>query len=307
MLDHQGRFGGIAEFVATARAGSFTGAAADLGMTGSAVGKSVSRLERRLGTTLLHRTTRRLTLTPEGDAYLEICLRVLDELSGVEDGLATGRVTPVGTLRLNLPAAFGRRHVMPTLMDLSARHDRLEFSVMFTERTSDIVAEGFDLAVRIGALADDTSLMARRLGTQRVLICASPVWLDKHGSPETPAELAHRDCIIGWRRTPRATWLLKDHAGRLSHQDIRVRHELSDGEAMVDAVLSGGGLCQLPTWLVGDHLQAGRLVPVLEQFAGAEMPIHVIWPQTRYMQPKLRVVIDALAHTAAAPGSGFNP
>jgi len=116
-----------------------------------------------------------------------------------------------------------------------------------------------------------------------------------------------RDCIIGWRRIPRPTWLLRDASGHFTRHEIRVRHEFSDGEAMVAAVLAGCGLCQLPTWLIADHLSAGRLIPVLDEFAGAEMPIHAIWPRSRYMQPKLRVVIDALAQLAATEGSGFNP
>ncbi|MDE1149812.1 MAG: LysR family transcriptional regulator [Azospirillaceae bacterium] len=306
MID-QTRFNGIAEFVETARTGSFTAAATHLGLTGSAVGKSVSRLEQRLGMKLLHRTTRRLTLTPEGEAYLEACLRIVEDLEGVEGGLASGRSDAVGKLRLDVPAAFGRRHIMPTLIDLSNRHKRLDLAVMFTERTVDIIAEGVDLAVRIGTLDDDNDLVARRLGTQRVLICASPGYLAEHGRPASVEELTTRDCIIGWRRVPRPGWLLRDASGRFTRQEIHVRQEFSDGEAMVAAVLAGCGLCQLPTWLVNDHLAAGRLVSVLDAFSGAEMPIHAVWPRSRYVQPKVRVVIDALVQAAALQGSGFNP
>lgn len=306
MMD-QNRFDGMSEFVATARSGSFTAAAAQLGMTGSAVGKSVSRLEARLGTKLLHRTTRRLTLTHEGEDYLETCIRVLDDLDGIEAGLARGKATPVGTLRITLPGAFGRRHILPGLLDLAARHDRLDLSVMFSERTADIITEGIDLAVRIGEPGNDADLTARRLGTQRLLICASPDYLHRHGAPVDAAELTRRDCIIGWRRTPRPGWLLKDADGKPLRQEIHVRHELSDGEAMVQAVLAGAGLCQLPTWLIADHLASGALLPVLDQFAGAEMPIHALWPSSRYLQPRLRIVIDTLARLAAQPGSGFNP
>lgn len=303
----QDRFTGLAEFVTTARTGSFTSAAAHLGVTGSAVGKSVSRLEAKLGIKLLHRTTRRLTLTHEGQEYFDACVRILEDLDGVEDGITTGRENPAGTIRLNLPAAFGRRHVMPVLMDLTARHPRLDLSVMFTERTTDIVDEGVDLAVRIGTLGDDADLTARRLGTQRLLICASPAYLAAHGVPTSASELAVRDCIIGWRRVPRPTWLLKDQTGTHASQEIHVRHEFSDGSAMVRAALAGGGLCQLPTWLISEELAAGALVPVLEQFAGAEMPIHAVWPTSRYLQPKMRTVIDALTAAAKSPGSGFAP
>ncbi|GGF62488.1 LysR family transcriptional regulator [Azorhizobium oxalatiphilum] len=303
----QERFVGLTEFVASVRFGSFTAAAAQLGVTGSAIGKSVSRLEARLGIKLIHRTTRRLTLTNEGQEYHEACLRILEQLETVETGITTGRENPVGTVRLSLPGAFGRRHVMPVLMQLANQHRHLDLAVIFTERTSNIIDENIDLAVRIGMLGNDTDLVAKRLGTQKLLICASPDYLARCGAPSSAEDLVHHDCIIGWRRVPRPVWLLKDAAGGLVPQEIKVRHEFSDGEAMVQAVLAGGGLCQLPTWLIADHLAVGALIPVLEEFAGAEMPIHAVWPTSRYLQPKLRVIIDALFRAAQQSGSGFQP
>jgi DNA-binding transcriptional LysR family regulator len=306
-MEAQDRFAGLTEFVATAQAGSFTAAAAALGVTGSAVGKSVSRLEARLGAKLLHRTTRRLTLTPEGHEFLETCHRILEDLDEAHIAITSGRDMPVGRLNLNLPAAFGRRHIMPVLLGLTSRYPRLNLSVMFTERTANVVDEGIDLAVRIGTLGNDADLTARRLGTQRLLIVASPGYIATHGAPTRAGELLERDCIIGWRRIPRPVWLLRTAAGAIVPQDINVRHEFSDGEAMVHAVLAGEGLCQLPSWLISDHLASGVLVPVLDQFAGAEMPIHALWPSSRYLQPRLRVVIDALVQAAQQPGSGFSP
>ena len=306
-MDTQDRFSGLMEFVTTVRQGSFAAAARELGVTGSAVGKSITRLEARLGTKLLHRTTRLLTLTAEGQLYLDACQRVIDDLEGTELAMASGRDTPVGTLHLNLPAAFGRKHVMPILLDLTARYRHLDLSVMFTERTANVIDEGVDVAVRIGALGNDADLTARRLGTQRLLICASPDYLARHGAPTTPEELTQRDCIIGWRRVLRPVWLLKDEAGGEIAQEVKVRHEFSDGEAIVAAVLAGEGLSQLPTWLIGKELASGALVPVLEEFAGAQMPIHLVWPSSRYEQPRLRIVIDALAAAAQEPGSCFTP
>jgi DNA-binding transcriptional LysR family regulator len=300
-------FDGINEFVQTAQTGSFTAAGSLLGISGSAVGKSVSRLEERLGTKLLHRTTRRLLLTNDGEAYLESCVSILGELEGIESSLATGRSNPVGKVRVDLPAAFGRRHVMPVLLEIASRHNRLDLSVTFTERTVDIVGEGVDLAVRIGTLTDNAGLAARRIGTQRLLICASPAYIARHGQPLFAEELTTRDCIIGWRRFARPTWLLKDSGDNPVQHEIRVRHEFSDGEAMVDAVVAGAGLCQLPTWLIASHLRAGSLISVLDKFAGAEMPIHAVWPRSRYIQPKVRVLINALVKAASQSDSGFNP
>jgi DNA-binding transcriptional LysR family regulator len=306
-MSQENRFDGIVEFTETARTGSFTAAASTLGITASAVGKSVTRLEARLGTKLIHRTTRSLTLTNEGERFLASCVHILEELDGAETSLATGRNIPVGRVRIDLPAAFGRRHVLPVLIDLSTRYPRLDLSVMFSERTVDIIAEGTDLSVRIGELRDDAGLAARRLGTQQLLICASPSYLARQGEPLEPEELMQRDCITGWRGAQPTRWLLRTADGRSVAQDIHVRHEFSDGEAMVEAVLAGCGLCQLPTWLISDHLQSGALVPVLKKYAGGEMPIHAVWPQSRYMKPKLRVLIDALASAAQVEDSGFRP
>ncbi|WP_200918810.1 LysR family transcriptional regulator [Methylobacterium sp. Leaf102] len=293
------------EFVRVAQAGSFTAAAATLGLTGSAVGKSVSRLEARLGTKLFHRTTRRITLTNEGEVYYESCVRALEELDDVEQRLMTGRSEPVGRVRLDLPGAFGRRHVLPILQELVLRHPGLDLSINFSERTAVIVEEGVDLAVRIGRLADDADLVAVPLGRQRLVICASPSYLAGHGTPSMPADLASRDCITGWRRDGHPAWLLRQADGTITSVPVRARHELSDGEAMVAATLAGGGLCQLPTWLLAEHLASGGVRTVLDDHAGAEMPIHAVWPRSRYVRPAIRVIVAMLRQHAQMRPSPF--
>lgn len=296
-------FAGVSEFVETIRTGSFTAAGERLGLTGSAVGKSVTRLEMRLGTKLLHRTTRRLTLTPEGQRYFDGWLSILGEVRGLEDSVTAGSECVSGQLRLHLPAAFGRRHVMPVLMRVAREHPGLDLSVSFTERRVDLIGEGIDLVVRIGALADDADLVAKRLGRQRLVICASPDYLARHGRPEKADELTEHDCLVGSYGSGASAWLLRGRDGQTLAQLIRVRHEFSDGDAMVSATLAGAGLSQLPTWLIHEHLASGRLVPVLSDYPETEMPIHVAWPRSRYLKPGQRVVIDALAEEARRPGS----
>lgn len=293
-------FDGINEFVLTAQLGSFTAAGLQLGVTSSAVGKAVSRLETRLEVKLLHRTTRRLTLTQEGDAYLASCLRVLDDLSDTAAGLSTGSSEPRGRLRIDLPATFGRRYIGPTLMALVRQYARLDLVLTFGDRPVDMIADGVDLAVRIGTLNDDAELAARRLGEQYNVICAAPDYLHRRGPVPHPAALLQHDCVISYVRGPRATWQLRETGGRVVEQDIHVRHALGDGEMLLASVIDGCGLAQLPTWLVRDDLAAGRLVTVLDDYAGAVMPIHAIWPRTRYVQPKLRAAIDALVALAGA-------
>lgn len=301
------RFAGIDAFVAAANAGSFTTAAQALGLTPSGVAKSVTRLEARVSLKLLHRTTRKITLTPEGEAYLAACTRAIDELDAAETHLVPKDWVPQGRINVGLPGAFGRRHVLSGLLEMAARFDKLDLTVSFTERTVDLVQEGYDLSVRIGELGDDANLVAKRLGTQRLVICASPAYLEKHGPIHTPEELRHRDCIIGSRRQQKQTWLLRTREGRLIQQEINARHEFSDGEAMLAAGRAGCGIMQMPTWLVSDDLNRGALVPLLEDFAGGEMPIHVVWPKSHYLQPKVRAVIDMLQALAAKQDSGFVP
>ncbi|MFJ2526859.1 LysR family transcriptional regulator [Pseudomonas helmanticensis] len=300
-------FDGIREFVAAAQSLSFTAAGLELGVTSSAVGKSVSRLEARLGVKLLHRTTRRLILTQEGEAYLASCLRVIDELAETQGLLTTGQQEPIGRLRVDLPATFGRRHILPTLIDMTIRYEKLDLSVSFSERLVDIVNDGIDLVVRIGTLKDDADIVARKLGSQSLLICASPDYLVKHAPPQNREDLLKHDCIVGWRNGTRKTWMLIDEHGQTFEQDVRVKHEMGDGEMLLKMALAGGGLAQLPTWLVQNYIEQGDLVPVLESYAGAEMPIHVIWPRTRYIQPKIRMIVDELLALAQRDSIIFRP
>ncbi len=306
MPEHDDPFSGVREFVETMRNGSFTAAGARLGLTGSAVGKSVSRLEARLGTKLLHRTTRRLSLTPEGQRYFDGWVAILSDVQGLEQSVTEGSGQVSGRLSIHLPAAFGRRHVMPVLTRLAEDHPALDLAVSFTERRVNLIDEGVDLVVRIGALSDDADLVARRLGRQRLVICASPAYLAAHGTPAAAAALTEHDCIIGSRRdgVP-PSWLLRQPDGSISTQAIRARHEFSDGDAMLEATLAGAGLSQLPTWLVSDALASGDLITVLDDVSGAEMPIHAVWPRSRYLKPGQRALIDALVADAAREASGY--
>lgn len=284
----------------TVEMGSFTAAAAQLGLTGSAVGKSISRLEARLGVQLLHRTTRRIDLTSEGEAYLLSCRRIMEELDQAESFLATGHREPIGRLRIDLPTTFGRRHIVPPLLELATLHDRLDLSFLLRDQAADMVAEGIDLAVRIGALGDFPDLIARRLGAQYMVICASPAYLARKGTPASHGELFQHDCLVGWRRGAKPAWLLKGDDGIIAPHEVPIRHELPDGDAMIHACLAGCGLAQFPTWLAGDALRTGALVQVLQDISGGSMPIHVIWQKTWHLQPKVRVAVNMLINLAEA-------
>ncbi len=295
------RFDGISEFVSVARLGSFTAVATERGATKSAIGRAVSRLEARLGVKLLHRTTRRLTLTPAGEAWLEHCVAALDELGRGESALMLARDTPAGEVRIDLPTAFGRRHIMPVLLELVERYPGLNLNVSFTDRRVDLVGENIDLAVRIGHLDDSTDLLARRIGLQHMVIVGSPTYLARNGAPRSPADLATHDCIVGRRQGRSIAWLVKQPDGSTARQVVPVKHELQDFEAVLMAVKAGRGLSQLPTWLVQEELRCGALEIVLDGLSGGELPINLLWPSTRTLPAKTRVIVDGVSRWASAP------
>ena len=307
MDEHIGRFAGIEPFVATSRLGSFSAAAANLDMTPSGVAKAVTRLEGRLGLKLFHRTTRKLTLTSEGTAYYATCLHILDNLETAENELAPKVRDPQGRVRIELPAAFGRRYILKPLLELASGFNRLDLSISLSERTVDFIQSGADVGVRIGRLNSDPNLVSFQLGAQRLVICASPSYIEKHGPIHSLEDLMTRDCIAGFRPHQRSVWLFKRPDGEAIPIEVKIRHEFTDGDAMLEAVLHGCGVMQIPTWLAGDAITKGMLIPQLTEYAGGEMPIHAIWPASRYIKPKTRAVIDCLKNIAAKPESGFHP
>lgn len=286
--------GGITAFVTTAQQGSFTAAAELLGLTKSAVGKSVSRLEARLGLTLFLRSTRRLSLMPDGEAFLSRCQQAIDILEQAEAELTAHVIHPAGRLRVDLPSAFGRQRILPILLAITQRYPELSLTVTFSERFVDLIEEGIDLVVRIGELADSSGLVARRLTTQKLVICAAPAYLKAFGEPQCVDALARHRCVVGFRRNQPLSWLIKSADGKITRFTPPPTFEMADGDAMLAATLAGCGLSQLPRWLVAESLASGALVEVLAETAGGEMPISAIWPKNRQMLPKIRYAVDAL-------------
>ncbi len=290
--------GGITAFVTTAQQGSFTAAAERLGLTKSAVGKSVSRLEDRLGLKLFQRSTRRLSLTPDGERFLNSCQNAIDILEQAEVELTSHICQPAGRLRVDLPAAFGRQRILPVLLQITRKYPELALTVTFSERFVDPIEEGIDLVIRIGELADSSGLVARRLTTQKLVICASPDYLFHHGEPVRADDLSEHQCVVGFRRNQPISWLLKDAEGQITRFIRPATHEFADGDAMLIATLAGCGLSQLPIWLVGHYLASGDLQEVLPGHSGGEMPISALWPKSRQLLPKIRYVIDTLIQAA---------
>ncbi|MER9543743.1 LysR family transcriptional regulator [Mesorhizobium sp. M0437] len=292
---------GIVAFVHAVEAGSFTGAGARLHVTKSAVGKSIAQLEQRLGVRLLNRTTRSLSPTSEGLSYYEACVRALAEIDAAQSLLASRKQVPSGRLRVDLPLAFGRRCVAPVLFDISKRYPDLTMEISFNDRRVDLIEEGIDLTVRMGDLDDSLSLAARRIYAQRSGVCAAPAYLDAHGRPQSIEDLA-RHSLIGYGRDGTVhPWTVRHADGRLEKFAPKARLVLGHGEPMLDAVLAGCGIVYLPTWLTADSIRRGELEMVLSDSLVENTVVHAIWPVTRNLAPKVRVVVDALIEHFAAP------
>lgn len=289
---------GVVIFVTAARAGSFTLAADRLGITKSAVGKSIAKLEDRLSCKVFHRSTRRLGLTVDGEAYFASCSLAVDEILAAEAFLTSNQKTPGGRLRIDLPAAYGRSVVLPVLLDILAAYPELKLTVTFSDSVVDLIEEGIDLSIRFGTLKDSSGLVARRLAVQKQIICAAPSYIEKYGYPKSLEELQQHRCIVNYRRGQRVSWTVLDETGVLTRITPPGTHEVGDGDAIIAMAAAGQGICQMPGSLIRDHLNAGRLVPVLENYSQGDVAIHAVWPQTRHLQPKVRRVVDELVARA---------
>lgn len=292
---------GIHAFVEAVQAGSFALAAQRLRLTRSAVGKSIARLEERLGVRLFLRTTRSQSLTEAGRTYYEHCVRALAELEAGALALDSARHEPAGRLRVSVPVLFGRNCVAPVLLELGRRYPQLAIEIAFTDQVVDLVADGYDLAVRIGGtLPDSSTLVARRLATQRMVICAAPSYLAEHGMPTSVEQLSRHVGIAYGRSDRMEPWRIIDGEGRVYKPDIDLRYVFDDLQAITDAAVAGAGLAWLPYWLMAKHARAGELVRVIDCDRMQPVDIFAVWPHSHFLPNKTRVAIDALV--AEIPG-----
>ncbi|RWQ55361.1 LysR family transcriptional regulator [Mesorhizobium sp.] len=294
------RLTSMAVFVKTVDLGSFAATAAALDLSGPMVGKHVRFLEERLGVRLINRTTRRQSLTDFGRAYYERCRMVLAEAEAA-DALAADQLSePRGKLRVIMPVHFGRRCVAPILLELAQRYPALELDLSFSDPIADLAEDGCDLAIRTGNLEDRAGVMARRVARQRMVVCASPSYLEMHGLPRQIGDLGSHQTII-YRRSGRVVqpWLFPRH-GQPALEVMPVgRLRFDDLAAIADAAAAGMGLAWLPYWLVRERIQAGALVPLLSDQPGFLYDAYALWLQTPHLPLKVRLAVEALA--AALP------
>lgn len=284
----------IPVFVAAVEAGSFAQAATRLHLSRSAVGKSIARLEERLGVRLFQRTTRSQSLTDNGVLFYERCLRALEEIRGAESLLETGKQQVSGRLRVAMPVLFGRQCIAPLLIELAQEHPGLELEMSFSDRVVDLVEEGFDMAVRNGVLQDSSALVARRLGEHRMVLCAAPDYLLKKNTPETVDDL-HQHTAINYLRAGRVLpWQLMDNNGTPRTFIPRSSLNMDDLQAICDAALAGHGIAWLPCWMVVKDIHQGKLVPLLKQAPDVHFDVHAVWQQTPHLPLRVRIAIDML-------------
>lgn len=286
----------IETFVSVASRGSLTAAAAAEGVAPGVVSRRLDALEARLGVKLLLRTTRRVTLTFEGSAYLEDCQRILRELGDAEASVSLGGVKARGHLRISAPAGFGRRHVAPLVMQFLDANPEVTVNLDLSDRLVDLVNEGVDCAIRVGELTD-SSLVSIKLAENRRVVVASPAYLERHGTPRALADLAGHNCLsLGQQRG----WLFRDNDEIVSIK-VSGQLECNDGAVLHEWALAGRGVAWRSMWEVGEDLQRGALLPVLEEFAAPPTGIYAVFPQRKYLPLRVRLLIDHLKHSYGNP------
>jgi DNA-binding transcriptional LysR family regulator len=292
------RFEDIQAFVAVVEAGSFTAAADRLEVAKSAISRRIASLEERLGAQLLRRTTRRLSLTESGQGFYERSVRILTDLDEAETAVAEEHGELRGSLRVALPLSFGIRHMVAPIAEFNQRHPRIRFDLDLNDRRVDLVEEGADLAIRIGHL-EDSSLIARRLFDSRLVVCASRTYLDANGTPQSPADLAEHACLVYGNLADPSKWAYRDPEGTQRMVDVNVAMSSSSGDFLCDAAVKGVGIALSPTFIAGEAIGRGELVPLLCEFGWAESPAWAVYPPSRHLSTRVRAFIDFIVERFA--------
>ncbi|MFO7809682.1 LysR family transcriptional regulator [Guyparkeria sp.] len=288
------RFTALATFVCVADTGSISAAADRLGLAKSAVSRRLRELENQLGVELVHRTTRHLALTPSGEDFYHRASRLLADLDEAEEAVTRQHGELSGVLRIAAPLSFGLIHLQPAITAFMATHPGVSFDLNLDDDEVDLVAEGYDLGVRLASLPDST-LMARRLAPIRNLAVASPDYLARHGTPHHPADLAGHDCLIYSNVPETHVWGYTDGQGRWQPVHGRRRLRVNNGDFLREAAIRGAGIVIEPTFLLHRAIAEGRLVPILTDVPWPEIGAYAVYPQTRHLSARVRAFIDFLA------------
>jgi DNA-binding transcriptional LysR family regulator len=294
------RFEDLQAFVTVVETGSFTAAADRMNVAKSAVSRRVTALEERLGVQLLRRTTRRLNLTDSGRGFYEHGARILADLDEAESAVRQTHGELHGLLRLALPLSFGTRHMCEPIAQFCAQHPHVRFDFDLNDRRVDLLEEGVDMALRIGRLTD-SSLIARRLFSVRSVVCASPAYIEKNGAPGSPEALAEHPCLVYGNLPEPDVWRCVDANGDSHEVRVNVAMTASSGDFLSNAAAKGLGVVLQPTFIAGDSIRRGDLVPVLTGYRWPETPAYALYPPTRHLSFRVRAFIDFLAAYFESP------
>ena len=288
------RLQALTAFAKVVENGSFARAAERLNVSVSSVSRLVSDLEAHLDARLLNRTTRRLSLTESGRAFYERCVQLLVDLEEAEEVASAGTTRPRGTLRLTCGTTFGTRHLAPAIAEFITMHPGMRFDVELSDRAVDLVDEGFDAALRIGKIGSQ-QLVGRKLGETRLVCCAAPAYLERHGVPRTPEDLATHVCLTYEYSPQKNLWPFQDSAGR--DRSVRVDGPVhaNNGRFLVALAVAGVAVTVEPDFIVGPEVRAGRLVPILREFEAARSSIYLAYPSRRHLSAKVRAFADFLS------------
>lgn len=280
-------------FLAVMEGGSFTTASERLGTSSGQASKLVARLEGELGVRLMNRTTRSISPTEAGRAYYDRLKPLIDEMEALDLDIRNISQAPRGRLRLTAPLSFGTLELAPAFNDFAALYPDIELDVSFSDRVVNVIDEGFDLAIRIGR-PGDSSLILRKLCNVRIVMVAAPTYIKMHGAPDAPEELSKHACIIDTNFREPSRWPFTNRRGDLEFADVQGRIRYSSAEACVQAAVIGLGLACVPAFVAGDPLRSGRLVRVLQSFETAPYEVHVLYPHSRHLAAKVRLLVDFL-------------
>jgi DNA-binding transcriptional LysR family regulator len=288
------RFTGMAVFVKVVESASFAAAARHFGMSPAMVSKHVQSMEERLGVRLLNRTTRRVSPTEVGQNYYEHCQRILAEMENADRAAGDLQTVPRGLLRVTAPVSFSLRHIGPAIAEYLAAYPNVSIELSLDDPYVDLVEERFDLAIRVGRLAD-SSLTARKLCSVTMMLCAAPAYLQANGTPQTPDDLTKHNCLVYTYTTPQSAWRFFDRDGEEHVVRISGRFLANNGDALRAMALRGVGIILAPDFIVEEDVEAGHLIRLLPDYTTQETPVHAVYPHGRLMSAKTRTFIDFLA------------
>ena len=292
MVDNMDRLNNMTVFVEVVNSDGFSAAAEKMGLSRAQISKSVMQLEEHLGTRLLNRTTRRISLTETGRVYYERCKTILADIEEIESITSEQTAEPRGTLTISAPTSFGLLHLNDAIPQYIQRYPQVQISLSLTDRIIDVVSEGFDVVVRIAEL-EDSSLIARKIAPCKRVFCASPQYLEQHGIPKVPQDLAIHHCLVYSNELKPDHWKLHGPDGV---ETVNVNGPIcaDNGDILKDAAVAGLGITLLPTFIVGPELKAGNLTQVLDNYCPPEISIYAVFPSRRYLSAKVRTFIDFL-------------